>query len=390
MHLILDTPSSRSRHRKPGALHAHRRRKVGCPVAMVVLLLHAGHLAVGADEARAETAEGESAVEAAGPSLDRSAAEELIFQYLAQDLPLLVGMGHRAEYLADLKADPPRFDAQDRYHWNPPGGILEFEYDGERGALIVRAAIHRYRGRQQGHGLSFEQIAAAVHRYGTDGASLGGGRLDTAPKLDGVFLRRDFVGPPPSARQFARRVDALVKAANRWSRKDYLKALRAYALTLAPPASASAEAGGFRAAMALTDHPELYARVWSRPPGALQPWHVSVHHVKPGTELVLAIHIVDPAADSEGLARVEATTRLLGPDGVERGTPSEGVLWRKPPPPAGHFQLTDRPITVGFAATEPEGSFRVLAEVCDRVAGECVHLTHPVTVVAGPGAAPSS
>ena len=99
---------------------------------------------------------------------------------------------------------------------------------------------------------------------------------------------------------------------------------------------------------------------------------------------MLAIHIVDPATDSEGLARVEATTRLIGPDGAGRGTPSEGVLWHKPPPPAGHFQLTDRPIGVGFAATEPEGTFRVLAEVCDRVAQKCVHLTHPVAIVNEP------
>lgn len=349
--------------------------------AMTVLLAFAGFLAVGADEARAETGKDGQAVEAAGPTLERSEAEALIFQYLAQDLPLLVGMRHRAEYLAELKADPPRFDARDRYHFNPPGGMLEFEYDGERGALIVRAAIHRYRGRQQGHGLSFEQISEAVHQYGQGGASLGGGRLDTAPKLDGVFLRRDFVEPPRSARQFARQVDKLVDAAVHWSRKDYLKALKAYALSLAPPASATARAGGFAATMALTDHPELYARVWSRPPGALKPWHVSVHAAKPGTELVLAIHIVDPAADSEGLARVEATTRLVGPDGVERGTPTETVLWHQPPPPAGHFQLTDRPVTVGFAATEPEGTFRVLAEVCDRVAGTCVQLTHPVEIV---------
>ncbi len=354
------------------------RRELGCAAATTMLLLLAGHLAVAGTTARAETA---SPVKSAGPSLSRSEAEELIYQYLAQDLPFLVGRRHRAEYLAELRADPPRFDARERFHFNPPGGMLEFEYDAERGALIVRTAIHRYRGRQQGHGLSFEQISEAVQRYAKDGASLGGGRLDTAPKLDGVFLRRDFVGPPRSARQFARQVDDLVKAANRWFRKHYLRALEAYAPTLAPPASATAETGGFRATLALTDNPELYARIWSRPPGALQPRHISVHEAKPGTELVLAIHIVAPAADSEGLARVEATTRLLGPDGVERGTPSEVVLWHKPPPPAGHFQLTDWPSGVGFAATEPEGSFRVLAEVCDRVAERCVQLTHPVAIV---------
>ncbi len=42
------------------------------------------------------------------------------------------------------------------------------------------------------------------------------------------------------------------------------------------------------------------------------------------------------------------------------------------------------PSSVGFAATEPEGSFRVLAEVCDRVAEECVQLTHPVAIVDEP------
>jgi hypothetical protein len=305
---------------------------------MTILLLLAGSFALAANEARAQTAKDGIPVEAAGPSLDRREAEELIYDYLAEDLPLLVGMRQRSEYIAGLKADPPRFDAQDRYHFNPPGGLLEFEYDGERGALVVRAAIHRYRGREQGHGLSFEQISKAVHRYGKDGAGLGGGWLDTAPMLDGVFLRHDFVGPPRSGRRFARQVGDLVEAANRWSRKDYLKALQAYALTLAPPASATAEAGGFRATMALTDNPELYARIWSRPPGALKPFHISVHDVKPGTELVLAIHIVDPLADSEGVARVEATTRLLGPDGIERGTSSEVSLWLEPPPPAGHFQ----------------------------------------------------
>lgn len=360
MHLNLRSPSSRPHHREAGRA-----------VVMTMLVLLTGHLTRGV-------------AEAAGPPLDRSEAEGLIYRYLAQDLPRLVGMRHRTEYLAGLKADPPRFDGQGRYHFNPPGGLLEFEYDSERGALIVRTAIHRYRGRQQGHGLAFEQISEAVHRYGDEGADLGGGRLDTAPKLDGVFLRRDFVGPPGNARQFASQVDALVKAANRWSRKDYLKALRAYAMTLAPPASATAEVDGFRATMALTDHPELYASVWSRPPGAVKPWHISVHRVKPETELVMAIHIVDPATDSEGLARVEATTRLLGPDGMERGTPSEVMLWHEPPPPAGHFQLTDRPISVGFSATEPEGTFQVLAEVCDRVAEKCVQLTHPVALVNAP------
>lgn len=388
MRLVLRSSSNRPHHQEACGARADSRRAVGRAVAASLLL--AGHLAAGATEARAETAGDDHPMGAASPVLDRSEAEELIYQYLAQDLPFLVGMLYRAEYLAELKADPPRFDAEDRYHFNPPSGILEFRYDGERGGLIVRAAIHRYRGRQQGHGLSFEQISEAVHRYGKDGASLGGGRLDTAPKLDGVFLRRDFVGPPRSARQFARQVDDLVKAANRWSRKHYLRALKAYALTLAPPASATAEADGFRATMALTDNAELYGRIWSRPPGAVQPWHISVHEAKPGTELVLAIHIVDPAIDSEGLARVEATTRLFGPDGVERGTPSEVILWHQPPPPAGHFQLTDRPISVGFAATEPEGSFRVLAEVCDRVAEKCVQLTHTVAIVKGPGAAPSS
>jgi hypothetical protein len=383
MHLILRSFSSRPHQREACGVRADGRREIRCAAATMVLLL-AGSLAVSVNEARAETARDAQPVEAAGPSLDRNEAEELIYHYLAQDLPRLVGMRDRAEYLAALKADPPRFDAQDRYHFNPPGGILEFEYDGERGALIVRAAIHRYRGRQQGHGLSFEQISEAVHRYGTERAGLGGGRLDTAPELDGVFLRRDFVGPPRSARQFASQVDDLIQAANRWSRTDYLRALRAYALTLAPPASATAEAGGFRATMALTDHPDLYARIWSRPPGAVKPWHISVHETKPATELVLAIHIVDPATDSEGLARVEATTRLLGPDGVERGTPTEVILWHGPPPLAGHFQLTDRPITVGFGANEPEGTFQVLAEVCDRMAEICVHLRHPIALVNKP------
>jgi len=384
MQLILRSPSGWPYRGEAGRIRAIGRRETGWATAMTMLLLLAGHLTVGANEARADTTKGEHSVDADSPTLDRSEAEEVIFQYLAQDLPSLVGLTHRDEYLAELEADPPRFDAQDHYHFNPPGGLLEFEYDGARGALIVRAAIHRYRGRQQGHGLSFEQISEAVHRYGKDGVGLGGGQLDTAPKLDGVFLRRDFVGPPRSARKFARQVDDLVKAANRWSRKEYLRALEAYALTLAPPASATAETDGFSATMALTDNPELYARLWSRPPGGMKPWHVSVHRAKPETELLLAIHIVDPAADSEGLARVEATTRLLGPDGVERGRPSLGVVWHKPPPPAGHFQLTDRPIGVGFAATEPEGTYRVLAEVCDRVAQKCVHLTHPVAVANEP------
>lgn len=375
MHFHLDSPSSRSRRRSDCRSRTGDHHPTRCSQALTVVLLLAGHLSLGLRSARAE---------AAGPSLSRSEAEALVFEYLAQDLPLLVGMSERSEYLAELKADPPRFDAQDRYHFNPPGGIMDFEYDGERGALVVRAAIHRYRGRRQGHGLSFEQIAEAVHRYGNDGGSLGGGELDTDPKLDGVFLRRDFVGPPRSDRRFAHQVDDLIEAANRWSRKHYLKALEAYARTLTPPASATAAADEFRASMALTADPELYAQVWSRPPGALRPWRTSVHRVRPGTELVLAIHIVDPAADSQGLARVEATTRLLGPDGVERGTPTQQVMWRGPPPPAGHFQLTDPPIRIGFAAAEPEGLFQVLAEVCDRVAGTCVQLTHPVSVARGP------
>lgn len=384
MHLIVHSPSIQSLHRRAGRACVRGRRGWRWAGVMAVLMALAVGLAVGAEKARAETGQDGGRVEAAGPRLDRREAEEIIYQYLAQDLPRLVGMRHRTEYLAELKADPPRFDAEDRYHFNPPGGALEFEYDGERGALIVRAAIHRYRGREQGHGLSFEQISEAVQRYGRAGANLGGGRLDAAPGLDGVFLRRDFVEPPRSTQQFARQVDKLVKAAARWSRNDYLKALEAYALTLAPPASATAEAGAFRATLALTDNPAFYARVWSRPPGALKPWHVSVHAAKAGTELVMAIHIVDPAADSQGRARVEATTRLVGPDGVERGTPTVAELWNEPPPPSGHFQLTDRPISVGFAATEPEGTFRVLAEVCDRVAERCVQLVHPVKIVHQP------
>jgi len=384
MDLILDSPSGSLHRREAGRFDADGRRSAGRATAMTILLLLAGHLAVGADEVRAAAEKGKNPVEAAGPSLDREGAEELVYEYLAQALPFLARLFDGGDYLADLNADPPRFDEQDRYHFNPPGGMLEFEYDGDRGALIVRAAVHRYRGRQQGHGLSFEQISEAVHRYGKGGAGLGGGRLDTAAKLDGVFLRRDFVGPPRSIRQFARQVDDLVEAANRWFRKDYLTALEAYAVTLAPPASATAQAAGFRATMALTDNPELYARIWSRPPGALKPWHISVHHVKRGTELLLAIHIVDPAADPEGRARVEVTTRLVGPDGVERGQPSQGVLWHKAPPPAGHLQLAERPIGVGFAATEPEGTYLVLAEVCDRVAQVCVQLTHPVVIVSGP------
>jgi|GEM_PF-1529034 len=376
MQRILDSVSSRAMSRRAGACPGAR-PTLRWMATIVTLLALAGV----SGEADAEAVQDDHASEAVGSALTRSEAEELIYRYLAQDVPRLVGMRRRAEYLAELEADPPRFDAEDRYHFNPPGGLLEFEYDSERGALIVRAAIHRYRGRQQGHGLSFEQIAEAVHRYGRADANLGGGQLDTAPELDGVFLRRDFVGPPRSTRWFARQVDDLIKAANRWTRGDYLKALKSYAPTLAPPASATAAADGFRATMALTDHPELYARVWSRPPGALKPWHVSVHRTKPGTKLLLAIHIVDPAADAEGLARVEVTTHLIGPDGVERGTPSEGVLWHKPPPPVGHFQLTDHPITIGFAATEPEGTFRVLAEVCDRVAERCVELAHPVEIV---------
>jgi len=369
MSLVSRFASSPSVHRAPVESRADGSPGRRCPVVLALLLAITGSLTVGID------------VAAADPALTRNAAEKVIYEYLAQDVPRLVGMRYRREYLADLEADPPRFDEHDRYHFNPPGGILEFAYDGERGALIVRAAIHRYKGRQQGHGLSFEQIAEAVYRYERAGPSLGGGRLDAAPGLDGVFVRYDFVGPPRSTRQFARQVDDLIKAANRWAKDDYLKALKAYAATLAPPASATAQAGAFRATMALTANPELYARVWSRPPGALKPWHVSVHTAKPETELVMAIHIVDPARGSDGLARVEVTTRLIGPDGVERGTPTTGVLWHKPPPPRGHFQLTDRPVTVGFAGTEPAGTFRVLATVCDRVAERCLELAHPVEVV---------
>jgi len=73
-----------------------------------------------------------------------------------------------------------------------------------------------------------------------------------------VFWESDPIllgGPPRSARRFARQVDDLVKAANRWSRKEYLRALEAYALSLAPPASATAETDGFGVTMAFTDIP---------------------------------------------------------------------------------------------------------------------------------------
>jgi len=361
--------TARSRDEPPAA----RRRAIASALIGAALCL-----AMGARGAGADGMEG-------GNGLSRGAAESLIYEYLAQDLPRFVGMRQRTAYLAELEASPPRFDEHDRYHFNPPGGILEFEYDAEHRALIVRAAIHRYKGRQQGHGLSFQQIAEAVQRHATASrVSLGGGRLDTAPELDGVFLRRDFVSPPRSTRWLAQQIDDLVDAAMRWFREDYLDALRAYAATLAPPASASGRSGRFRTAMALTDDPELYARLWSRPPGAVKPWHVSVHEARPGSELMLAIHVVDPTADAAGNARVEATTRLVGPDGVERGTPTLAVLWNEPPPPTGHFQLTRWPIKVGFAAGEPAGTFQVLAEVCDRVAGSCVQLTHPVRLVRDP------
>ena len=152
MQLILRPTSGWPFPGEAGRFHGVGRREAGQAAAMTMVLLLSCHPAVGANEARTDTAKSEQQVEAAGPSLDRSGAEDVIFQYLAQDLPFLVGLIHRDEYLAELEADPPRFDAQDHYHFNPPGGLLEFEYDGARGALIVRAAIHRYRGRQQGHG----------------------------------------------------------------------------------------------------------------------------------------------------------------------------------------------------------------------------------------------
>jgi len=150
----------------------------------------------------------------------------------------------------------------------------------------------------------------------------------------------------------------------------------------APPASATARKGHFRATVVLTEDVEAFQAVWNRPPTVRHPPIRTLDHNTIGKPVCAFVLFSGCARDARGRGSLKATFDVLRPDGSIVVTSNEIPLWNAPAPPETHLQMAQKRWELVFDEEEGGGPYHVRCTVCDQIADHCVKLSVPFGIKA--------
>lgn len=294
----------------------------------------------------------------------------------------------RQEEIDKIRANPPKANERGVVYPFGKHNPLSLTYNENRRTMTVWERFVKKRGRIGYYGLTGVELAAALNEATSREDERAGTDFAYDPVADAVSLHREYQRPPEDLDRFYEEVNGMVKAQLHWLESErFIEVAKAAVKRHAPPVTASAENDGFRASLVLRHfsvYPVLtqfyvarYVKTWNRRHGAPSPLLVSDDRVYTGQNLNGFIHFQGATSGDDGSGAVNATFRLLYPNGTPVFENHQVEIWRTPSPPADHLQLGLNNLVVPFGAGTPLGSYKLEAKVCDEVAGRCVSLTHP-------------
>lgn len=292
----------------------------------------------------------------------------------------------KRKMIEEIRADPPRADDRGVVYPFGDKNDLSFVHHADTGTLSCWERIVKKRGQVGFVGLTGPELAAALNAKSSE-RERGGAEFAYDPIRDAFSLRRSYSRPPADRERFYQEIDRLIAARMKWAKGRYLKEVRAIAESRHPPGSASAGAEGFAATLVLrhfsaeaADHKRWvarYVRSWDRPPGVRPPYLVSDRELLVDQTMSAYVHFQGARNGPDGTAAVDATFRLIGPDGKATLEDLQVPIWRAEAQPEDHLQLGINDLSFSMDAAETPGAYRLQAEVCDVATGRCVRLAHP-------------
>jgi hypothetical protein len=367
--------------------------------ALLVVSVLASISAIGG---QAEPPAGSARAEESRPltlgSFDLATVEELGLFFAVESvrrlrIPLLLRLlplGHdepsKQERIDAILDDPPRADAQGVVYPLGDKNPLSLVYNAEARTLSCWERLVKLYGSTTAFGPTGPEMAAALNAASSRDRDRGGADFAYDPIRDAISLRRDYLHPPTDRNRFHKELSRLLRTELKWEKGLYLERATAIAESRRPPSSATATTDGFGATLVLRHFSaepaaarhwvERYVRAWDHPPGGLEPRLVSDRELRVDQLLHAFIHFRGARDDAWGAAAVEATFRLLAPDGSEQFADLELPIWEGKAPPADHLQLGVNDISFSIDREEPTGTYQLEAEVCDVVTSRCVTLAH--------------
>jgi hypothetical protein len=367
--------------------------------ALLVIAVLASISAIGR---QAAPPAGSAGTAASGPvaqgSFDLATVEELGLFFAVESvrrlrIPLLLrllALGQdepsEQERIDDILEDPPKADAQGVVYPLGDKNPLSLVYNADTRSMSCWERLVKMYGSTSAFGLSGPEMAAALNAASSRDKDRGGADFAYDPIRDAISFRRDYLHPPADRDRFYKELSRLLRTELKWEKGPYLEKATAISENRRPPGSATATTDGFGATMVLrhfaAERPEArhwverYVRAWDRPPGGLTPDLVSDRELRVDQILHAFIHFHGARNDAQGSAAVDATFRLLAPDGSKPFADLEMPVWRGQALPADHLQLGVNEISFSIDKEEPTGTYQLEAEVCDAATSRCVSLVH--------------
>lgn len=150
-----------------------------------------------------------------------------------------------------------------------------------------------------------------------------------------------------------------------------------------PDTSWAKSDGDFGAQLVFTDKPDDLFEAWSKPGPAVM-YSQSSSAVRGGPPIVGVIFFAGCGQNEHGNCNATVKFKILGPDKKPWGTNQDGELWvDKPSPPENSMQLSMGNIGIIIEPEDQLGTYRVIAEISDKVSGKRMVLERDFEAVAG-------
>jgi hypothetical protein len=304
-------------------------------------------------------------------------------------LSLIYGPIDKKGMIEEIEKNPPRIDDQGVVYPLGDKNQLSFVFNRKTRTLSCWERVVKKYGGTGMLGLTGPEMASALNASSSRTRDRGGADFAYDPIRDSLSLRIDVVHPPADRNEFFEPVDRLIKAVVKLEKKRYLQLAQAASKSALTPASATATTDGFTATLVLrhfsadpsdSEHwVERYLKTWNpdRQPGAMTPKFVSDRELLVDQIFHAYIHFAGARNSAGGIATVDATYRLIGPDGGQVFDKPHVPIWRERVHPLEHVHIGATDLSFSIDDEEPTGPYRLEATVCDTGTSRCVRLEHP-------------
>jgi hypothetical protein len=295
----------------------------------------------------------------------------------------------RKSEVSKLRSNPPKANEIGVVYPFGAKNPLSFEYNADKGSLVVWERIIYKRGSIGFYGLTAIELANQLNQNTSIKKDRAGADFAYDSNADALSLRREYTKVPKDKNKFYKEIDHLLKIQNKWTQSDrFIKAAIAASQRNKPPVNASSEKDGFTATLALRHfsvEPKLsqfyidrYVKSWDRIPTMKPPMLVSDRRVKSNQVLNGFIHFMGSENSLDGTADVMAEFKMIDPSGEIVFEMQRVQLWNYQSPPLNHLQIGENNISINFDAPSKLGDYIIEAKVCDQVNKKCVDLIHTI------------